>query len=230
MNKHHFMEQVKRSIISGVGTTLSVVGIATGVATTTLAAMHALPVVVIAGSVIAPAALGFGLFFGSGLLTRLELKQLREDSERRQKQLEESEKQLAVFKELCEKQKQDIEELGKTKDELKEITDTQKTQIDERDKQLKEQEQQITKLFEIHTQLKETLKNLLICGDSFNQFEQVLSNHVETLSQKIEHLNETSSNLDQTAHMLSDLTNSLENHINNDRSLMQNRELLFHEH
>ena len=224
------MEQVKRSIISGVGTTLSVIGVGTGIATTTLAAMHALPVVVVCGSVVAPLALGFGLFFGNGLLTRLELKQLREDSERRQKQLEESEKQLAVFKELCEKQKQDIEELGKTKDELKEITETQQTQIDERDKQLKEQEQQITKLFEVHAQLKETLKNLLVAGDTFNGFEQVLSNHVETLSQKIEHLNETTNNLDATAHMLNDLTNSLENHINNDRSLMQNRELLFHEH
>lgn len=207
------MEQIKRSILSGIGTTLSVVGIGTGVATTTLAALHGLPVLVVAASVVAPVVCVYDVFLGNNLAMRFELKQLQEDSALRKQQLTESAAQIEEQNRLLKEQEQMMKESAE--------------QIEQRDRQLKEQEEQIKKLYEIHAQLRQALQGLAVAGDTFNQFGYVLSGHVETLSQKIDHLQETTNNLDQTASMLSQLTQSLENHINSDESLLQTRELMF---
>lgn len=200
------MDQVKRTILSGIGTSLSVVGVGAGIAATTLAVVHAAPVAVVVASVGAPIACAYNVFFGDSLATRWELKQLREDSERRKQQL---------------KQQEDL--INQQKEQMS----TQNELLEKQKLQLLEQEEQIKKLWEIHAQLRQALQGLAVAGDTFNQFGYVLSGHIETLSEKIDHLNETSNNLDNTAAMLNQLTHSLESHINNDDELKRNRDILF---
>lgn len=214
------MDQIKRAVLSGIGTTLSVVGVSTGVAATTLAVVHAAPVAIVATSVVAPIACAYNVFFGDSLATRWELKKLREDSERRKEQLRQQE-------ELIKKQEEQLKTQVDLVNQQKEQIDTQEQLLEKQKGQLLEQEEQIKKLWEIHAQLRQALQGLAVAGDTFNQFGYVLSGHMETLSQKIENLSETSNSLNNTAVMLNQLTHSLENHINNDDELKRNREILF---
>lgn len=169
---------------------MNVVGVGAGVATSVAAVTWGLPAAVVGVSVAAPVACVYEFFLGSGgALTAREIRaqvdQMKQDSELRAQQLQQSHEQIEQLE----------HDAAVRKD------------------QLAEQNAQIKRLWEIHAQLRLALKNLAVAGDTFNHFEGVLSEHASTLSDRINDLEGTSSKLDETAAVLSNLTHSLQTHI-----------------
>lgn len=156
-----------------------------------------------------------------------QIQEMKVQGEKRQAQLEQSASQIVALSDQVQKMETQNQamthenirlanEIGKLGDLCNTLRTHELNLIDQDEKskkQIVEQEEQIKKLWEIHAQLRLALKNLSVAGDTFNQFEGVLSQHAQTLSEKITKLEMTSVHMDETVAVLTDLTSSLQNHI-----------------